>query len=111
MRADFSGEDIHSTSDSLMTCMLDGLVRHDRLLTDSLLGVQLGNDSVSGGFGTGGGPVVKTEHSYSMAGSDGDSIPDSPLSHHDTGKFAWAISSTENALHYLPTITDSFHIQ
>ena len=94
MRADFSGEDIHSTSDSLMTCMLDGLVRHDRLLTDSLLGVQLGNDSVSGGFGTGGGPVVKTEHSYSMAGSDGDSIPDSPLSHHDTGKFTWAISST-----------------
>merc|ERR1712018_861719 len=27
---------------------------------------------------------VKTEHSYSMAGSDGDSIPDSPLSLHDT---------------------------
>ena len=42
----------------------------------SILGVQLISEP----------PVVKTEHSYSMAGSDGDSIPDSPLSHHDTGK-------------------------
>ena len=79
--------------------MLDGLVRHDRLLTDSL---NLGVAHLATSPMTGNGNMttsenhqiisqisqlpVKTEHSYSMAGSDGDSIPDSPLSLHDTGK-------------------------
>ena len=90
MRSEFS-EDIHSSADNLiMSSMLDGLVRHDRLLTDSL---NLGAHHLATS------PMehhqiipqisqlpVKTEHSYSMAGSDGDSIPDSPLSLHDTGK-------------------------
>ena len=78
--------------------MLDGLVRHDRLLTDSL---NLGVAHLATSPMTGNGNMttsenhqiisqisqlpVKTEHSYSMAGSDGDSIPDSPLSLHDTG--------------------------
>ena len=59
--------------------LFDGLIRHDRLLTDSLVGL-LPNSLQDM-------PVVKTEHSYSMAGSDGDSIPDSPLSvNNDTGE-------------------------
>ena len=54
--------------------LFDGLVRHDRLLTDC-------QDLISSN------PVVKSEHSYSsVVGSDGDSIPDSPLSSNETGK-------------------------
>ena len=64
--------------------IFDGLIRHDRLLTDSL---NLGLGLLPPGHGLASEPpVVKTEHSYSMAGSDGDSIPDSPLSFTDTGK-------------------------
>ena len=64
--------------------IFDGLIRHDRLLTDSL---NLGLGLLPPGQGLASEPpVVKTEHSYSMAGSDGDSIPDSPLSFTDTGK-------------------------
>ena len=97
LRSEFS-EDIHSSADNLMSSMLDGLVRHDRLLTDSL---NLGVAHLATSPMTGNGNMttsenhqiisqisqlpVKTEHSYSMAGSDGDSIPDSPLSLHDTG--------------------------
>ena len=88
MRSEFS-EDIHSSADNLMTSMLDGLVRHDRLLTDSL---NLGAHHLATSPTTSEHQIipqpqlpVKTEHSYSMAGSDGDSIPDSPLSLHDTG--------------------------
>ena len=62
--------------------VFDGRIRHDRLLTDSLVGF-LPNNSTAQEM-----PVVKTEHSYSMAGSDGDSIPDSPLSMNDTGESA-----------------------
>jgi len=96
LRSEFS-EDIHSSADNLMSSMLDGLVRHDRLLTDSL---NLGVAHLATSPMTGNGNMttsenhqiisqisqlpVKTEHSYSMAGSDGDSIPDSPLSLHDT---------------------------
>ncbi len=36
---------------------------------------------------------VKTEHSYSMAGSDGDSIPNSPLSNSADGKLYYASNS------------------
>lgn len=68
--------DMDSTCSSLMNSNIftDGLVRHDRLLTDCTMG-----------FNFEGLPVVKSEHSYSMAGSDGDSIPDSPSSMNDTG--------------------------
>ena len=64
--------------------LFDGLIRHDRLLTDSLVGL-LPNSALQDNVMM--NPVVKTEHSYSMAGSDGDSIPDSPLSVNDTGEF------------------------
>ena len=64
--------------------LFDGLIRHDRLLTDSLVGL-LPNSALQDSSSTM-MPVVKTEHSYSMAGSDGDSIPDSPLSVNDTGE-------------------------
>ena len=86
MRSEFS-EDIHSSADNLMTSMLDGLVRHDRLLTDSLnLGAHLATSPTTSEHHIPQPQLpVKTEHSYSMAGSDGDSIPDSPLSLHDTG--------------------------
>lgn len=67
-----------STCSSLMNSNIfstdTGLVRHDRLLTDCTMGLNFE-----------GLPVVKSEHSYSMAGSDGDSIPDSPSSMNDTG--------------------------
>lgn len=41
------------------------VVLHDRLMTDAVLGTR----------------PIKTEHSYSLT-SDGDSLPDSPLSSH-----------------------------
>ena len=90
-----------------------GLVRNDRLLTD---GIMVSHDPHGSGtsssaaseastsplpssatlafgaslsdaltVGAGSAPV-KTEHSYSMAGSDGDSLPDSPLSNPTDGK-------------------------
>lgn len=43
---------------------LPGVVLHDRLMTDAVLG----------------NLPIKTEHSYSLA-SDGDSLPDSPIAH------------------------------
>jgi hypothetical protein len=78
--------DMDSHPDTLIgSNIFDGLIRHDRLLTDSL---NLGLGLLPPGQGLASEhPVVKTEHSYSMAGSDGDSIPDSPLSFTDTGKF------------------------
>ena len=77
--------DMDSHPDTLIgSNIFDGLIRHDRLLTDSL---NLGLGLLPPGQGLASEPpVVKTEHSYSMAGSDGDSIPDSPLSFTDTGK-------------------------
>ena len=77
--------DMDSHPDTLIVSnIFDGLIRHDRLLTDSL---NLGLGLLPPGQGLASEPpVVKTEHSYSMAGSDGDSIPDSPLSFTDTGK-------------------------
>ena len=73
---------MESNPDTLIgSNIFDGLIRHDRLLTDSL-GLLPTGPTFSGPPDT---PVVKTEHSYSMAGSDGDSIPDSPLSFTDTG--------------------------
>lgn len=48
---------------SLMEKDLPGVVLHDRLMTDAALGTR----------------PIKTEHSYSLA-SDGDSLPDSPVS-------------------------------
>jgi len=77
--------DMDSHPDTLIgSNIFDGLIRHDRLLTDSL---NLGLGLLPLGQGLASEPpVVKTEHSYSMAGSDGDSIPDSPLSFTDTGK-------------------------
>lgn len=51
---------------------IPGVILHDRLMTDAALGTMR---------------PIKTEHSYSLA-SDGDSLPDSPLSHHKVdGKF------------------------
>ncbi|GLV44131.1 Cyclic-AMP response element binding protein A [Carabus blaptoides fortunei] len=44
--------------------MLPGVILHDRLMTDAALGTL----------------PIKTEHSYSLA-SDGDSLPESPISH------------------------------
>lgn len=44
---------------------LPGVVLHDRLMTDAALGTR----------------PIKTEHSYSL-NSDGDSLPDSPISSH-----------------------------
>ncbi|CAG9823211.1 unnamed protein product [Phaedon cochleariae] len=44
---------------------IPGVILHDRLMTDAALGTR----------------PIKTEHSYSLA-SDGDSLPDSPISHH-----------------------------
>ncbi|XP_072390655.1 cyclic AMP response element-binding protein A isoform X1 [Diabrotica undecimpunctata] len=44
---------------------LPGVILHDRLMTDAALGTR----------------PIKTEHSYSLT-SDGDSLPDSPTSHH-----------------------------
>ncbi|XP_018565838.1 cyclic AMP response element-binding protein A [Anoplophora glabripennis] len=44
---------------------LPAVVLHDRLMTDAALGTR----------------PIKTEHSYSLA-SDGDSLPNSPISHH-----------------------------
>lgn len=43
---------------------IPGVILHDRLMTDAALGTR----------------PIKTEHSYSLA-SDGDSLPDSPISH------------------------------
>lgn len=48
---------------SLLEKDLPGVVLHDRLMTDAALGTR----------------PIKTEHSYSLA-SDGDSLPDSPIS-------------------------------
>lgn len=42
-----------------------GVIYHDKLISDALFG-----------------QPIKTEHSYSL-NSDGDSIPDSPRSHHN----------------------------
>ena len=76
---------MESNPDTLIgSNIFDGLIRHDRLLTDSLGLLPPGPASTLGMASE--PPVVKTEHSYSMAGSDGDSIPDSPLSFTDTGK-------------------------
>lgn len=44
---------------------LPGVVLHDKLMTDAALGTR----------------PIKTEHSYSLT-SDGDSLPDSPISSH-----------------------------
>ncbi|CAG9859422.1 unnamed protein product [Phyllotreta striolata] len=44
---------------------IPGVILHDRLMTDAALGTR----------------PIKSEHSYSLA-SDGDSLPDSPTSHH-----------------------------
>lgn len=44
---------------------IPGVILHDRLMTDAALGTR----------------PIKTEHSYSLA-SDGDSLPESPTSHH-----------------------------
>ncbi|RZC38735.1 cyclic AMP response element-binding protein A-like, partial [Asbolus verrucosus] len=49
---------------SYMEKDLPGVIIHDRLMTDAALGTR----------------PIKTEHSYSLA-SDGDSLPDSPISH------------------------------
>ncbi|XP_044262186.1 cyclic AMP response element-binding protein A-like isoform X3 [Tribolium madens] len=49
---------------SYMDKDLPGVIIHDRLMTDAALGTR----------------PIKTEHSYSLA-SDGDSLPDSPISH------------------------------
>lgn len=80
-----------------MSSMFDsqyGLIRNDRLLTDSLSQESVASSSASSttssnfSLSPASGasafiPPVKTEHSYSMAGSDGDSIPDSPMSNND----------------------------
>lgn len=50
--------------------MLPGVILHDRLMTDAVLGTL----------------PIKTEHSYSLA-SDGDSLPESPISHNKIGKY------------------------
>jgi hypothetical protein len=47
----------------LLDSKLPGVVLHDRLMTDAALGAV----------------PIKTEHSYSLA-SDGDSMPESPIS-------------------------------
>ena len=69
------------SGDSLWSGVLDNklgnLIKNDRLLTDS---APIGQDGPS--------PAVKHEHSYSLGTasgmtSDGDSIPDSPLSLND----------------------------
>ncbi|CAH1114231.1 unnamed protein product [Psylliodes chrysocephalus] len=44
---------------------IPGVILHDRLMTDAVLGTR----------------PIKSEHSYSLA-SDGDSLPDSPTSYH-----------------------------
>lgn len=49
----------------LMERNLPGVILHDKLMTDAALGNR----------------PIKTEHSYSLA-SDGDSLPDSDISHH-----------------------------
>ncbi len=87
-------ENSSNSSDSLIGGqshhnIFDGLIRHDKLLTDSLVGLlptpTLPISSTLAATCLQEVPVVKTEHSYSMAGSDGDSLPDSPLSVNDTG--------------------------
>lgn len=55
----------HGDDWSYMEKNLPGVIIHDRLMTDAALGTR----------------PIKTEHSYSLA-SDGDSLPDSPISHH-----------------------------
>lgn len=58
---------LHSPSDvewSYIEKDLPGVIIHDKLMTDAALGTR----------------PIKTEHSYSLA-SDGDSLPDSPISH------------------------------
>lgn len=49
---------------SYMEKDIPAVIIHDRLMTDAALGTR----------------PIKTEHSYSLA-SDGDSLPDSPISH------------------------------
>lgn len=57
----------------LLDSSASGVVLHDRLMTDAL-----GSCTTM---------PIKTEHSYSLA-SDGDSLPDSPISHeHMDGKY------------------------
>lgn len=56
------GSDCWSGS-GLLDTKLPGVVLHDRLMTDAALGAV----------------PIKTEHSYSLA-SDGDSMPESPIS-------------------------------
>lgn len=58
-----------------------GVIYHDKLISDALFG-----------------QPIKTEHSYSL-NSDGDSIPDSPRSHHN--KIDGIIATTENSIYFL----------
>lgn len=59
---------------------LPGVVLHDRLMTDAALGHR----------------PIKSEHSYSL-NSDGDSLPDSPISSHKMdGKNLFTLMQIQN---------------
>ena len=98
---DSSPVDVFSGIPGSTGLLFDGLVRHDRLLTDSLGGGISGGVGFFGCAGLMEGCLpVKSEHSYSLAGSDGDSIPDSPLSSNDAGKKSSDIACLISSLKY-----------
>jgi hypothetical protein len=83
---------LNAAGDVEWNYMEKDVVIHDRLMTDAALGTR----------------PIKTEHSYSLA-SDGDSLPDSPISHNKLDGECWGCEDPQKHKTEIVFISLSFY--